>query len=119
MRRSMTFAGLFGALAIVAATQAQAHAHLVSASPADKAAVTSPTEIALRFNEKLESKFSGFEVADSKGAAIKLKTSVAKDGMTIIGAPAKSLTPGAYKVKWHAVAGDGHRMEGTYSFTVR
>jgi len=119
MHRFTRLAGLAAALAFVGATQAQAHAHLVSTTPAEKTTVASPTAITLRFNEKLEPKFSGFEVTDPRNVVVKLKTSVAQDGVSLVGAPAKALSPGAYKVIWHAVAGDGHRMEGTYSFTVR
>jgi methionine-rich copper-binding protein CopC len=31
----------------------------------------------------------------------------------------KPLAAGTYKMEWHAFAADTHRVEGTYSFTVR
>lgn len=119
MRRTMRIAALTGSLALMAAPQALAHAHLVSASPADKAAVGPPHQISLRFNEKLEPKFSGLKMTDARGTALKLRTTVAKDGMTLVGSPARPLAPGAYKVTWHVVASDAHRMQGTLSFTVK
>lgn len=119
MPRAMKIAALTGSLALMAGPQAQAHAHLVSATPADKAAVSSPRQISLRFNEKLEPKFSGLKVTDTRGTALKLTTTVAKDGLTLVGSPARPLARGAYKVTWHVVASDAHRMEGTFSFTVK
>lgn len=105
-------------LAAVCAGQAAAHAKLVESNPAASATVAAPKQIVLRFNEKLEAKFSGFDLS-AGGAKAAVRTSVASDGVTMIGAPAKPLTPGAYKVDWHAVTADGHRMQGSYGFTVR
>ena len=105
-------------LAVACAGQAAAHAKLVESNPAASATVSAPKQIVLRFNEKLEAKFSGFDLSVG-GAKAAVKTSVASDGLTMIGAPAKPLTAGAYKVDWHAVTADGHRMQGSYAFTVR
>ena len=105
-------------LAVACAGQAAAHAKLVESNPAASATVSAPKQIKLRFSEKLEAKFSGFDLSVG-GAKAPLQTSVASDGVTMIGAPAKPLAPGAYKVEWHAVTADGHRMQGAYDFTVR
>jgi copper resistance protein C len=107
-----------GALALLAAGPAAAHAKLVSATPAENAAGAAPRQIVLRFNEKLQAKFSGFEVTTG-GAVVPLKVSVGEDRLSLVGVPAKPLNPGAYQVKWHAVTADTHRMQGDYSFTVR
>lgn len=105
-------------LAAACAGPAAAHAKLVDSNPAAGAAVPPPKQIVLRFNEKLEAKFSGFDLSVG-GAKAPVRTSVASDGVTMIGAPAKPLAAGAYKVDWHAVTADGHRMQGSYAFTVR
>lgn len=107
-----------GAAALLAATQTLAHAKLVSATPAENAVAAAPGQIVLRFNEKLQGKFSGFELSKG-GAAVPVKVSVAKDQLSLVGVPAKPLAAGAYEVKWHAVTADTHRMQGGYSFTVR
>jgi methionine-rich copper-binding protein CopC len=107
-----------GAL-VLGASQAAAHAKLVSANPAPNATVAAPKAISLKFSERLEPKFSGFEIATTAGAAVPVKTAVAKGGHVIDGALAAPLAPGAYKVTWHAVTADAHRMNGAYSFTVR
>ncbi|MDU1671067.1 MAG: copper resistance protein CopC [Bradyrhizobium sp.] len=31
----------------------------------------------------------------------------------------QELSPGEYKVEWHAVSDDTHRVKGSYSFSVR
>lgn len=103
----------------LAASQAAAHAKLVSANPAPDATVTAPKAISLKFSEKLEPKFSGFEIAKASGGVVPVKTTIAKGGMIMDGALAAPLAPGAYKVSWHAVTADAHRMNGAYSFTVR
>lgn len=104
---------------MLAASQASAHAKLVSANPAPNATVTAPGAISLKFSEKLEPKFSGFEVTTAAGAAVPVRTRIAKDSLAIDGALAAPLAAGGYKVTWHAVTADAHRVTGDYSFTVR
>jgi len=105
-------------VALMAASQAAAHAKLVSSSPAANATVAAPAQIELRFNEKLQPKFSGFELR-SGGVAVPVKVSVGQDGLTMVGTPARALGAGAYEVNWHAITADTHRMQGVYAFTVR
>jgi methionine-rich copper-binding protein CopC len=118
VRPLLAIAAAAGLLA--AASGAQAHAHLVSATPAANAAVAAPTSLSLTFSEKLEPKFSGVELMKADGKPVALKSSVAaKDHKTITGALAAPLLPGSYMVMWHVVSADGHRMNGDFSFTVR
>lgn len=105
--------------ALLCATQVAAHAKLVGSAPAANATVPAPKVITLTFNEKLVPAFAGFEVTGADGAAVAVKTAVAKDGKSITGAPKGALKPGAYKVTWHAASADGHRMTGTIGFKVR
>ncbi len=106
---------------LLAASGAQAHAHLVKADPAPNATVAAPKMISLHFSERLEPKFSGFEVAKSGGAKVQLGAEHAdpKDAKTLTAPIAAALAPGAYQVTWHAVADDGHRSHGAYVFTAR
>jgi methionine-rich copper-binding protein CopC len=107
-----------GALAV--AIQAQAHAHLIASAPAKDATVAAPTLLTLHFSEKLEAKFSGVELDRSDGTQVPVTSAVPdNDPKTILGRVAGRLPPGAYTVKWHNVSADTHRMEGSYSFTVR
>jgi methionine-rich copper-binding protein CopC len=103
-----------------AATQARAHAHLLSASPAENATVPPPKTLTLHFSERLEPKFSGIEVVKADGSKAAVSSEVpANDRKTIVGTVSGQLSPGVYTVKWRAVSADSHRMEGSYRFTVR
>ena len=46
-------------------------------------------------------------------------STVAADGKTLVGTLRSPLPAGTYTVGWHAVTADTHRVEGSYSFTVR
>lgn len=118
-RRTLSIAAAVGAATVMMATQAAAHAHLVSSSPAANAAVAAPKAITLTFNEKLVPAFSGFELAMADGKTLAITTSLSKDGKSITGAPKAVLKPGAYKVTWHAASADGHRMNGVVAFKVK
>lgn len=111
---------LVAAVAAFATTSpAFAHARLVSATPASGAAVTAPQSISLTFSERFAAPFSTLEVVNGQGRAIALRQSVSEDGKTLRGALERPLTAGSYTVRWAIAAADGHRMTGSYSFTVR
>ena len=99
------------------AASAFAHAQLQKSIPAKGAKVASPEHIVLRFSEALEPAFSGAILLDA-------------DGRNVTGAPVKvdgplmtltpgHLEPGVYRINWHSVGHDTHRLEGEYSFTVK
>ncbi len=107
-------------IALAAAGDAQAHAHLLKASPAIDATVAAPRTLDLQFSEALEAKFSGADLRTAAGAEVAAVASVtAKDRKTLHVAPNAPLTPGAYRVLWHVVSADGHRIKGDYGFTVK
>lgn len=111
-------AGLVAALTLNAPA-ALAHAHLTASTPAAEAVVAAPKTLSLTFSEALEPKFSGLTLAAPGGGGVPLSVSASEDRRTLVATPAKPLAPGVYKAVWHAVAKDGHPMEGGYSFTVR
>ena len=101
-----------------AASQAEAHARLVSAAPAANAKVAAPKTITLTFSEKLAPKFSGGDLMKADGATVAVVSVAA--GKTVSLTLAHPLAPGGYMVMWHAVAADdGHRTQGSYNFTAR
>ena len=122
MKQSLTrFAptALLAAAALLVATQAEAHAHLVKATPAANAQVGAPTTLQLQFSEKLEPKFSAVELMKASGTAIAVTSAVsAKDAKAIDVGVKTPLAPGAYMVMWHVVSADGHKSKGDYNFTV-
>ena len=101
---------------------AQAHAHLTSATPAMGGSVTGPpTELDLGFSEGLNLKFTGVKVTGPAGAAVPTgapKLGPGGDTTLVVPVPG-ALGAGTYKVDWHALATDGHKTDGSYSFTVK
>jgi len=112
------------AAALLIAPSAQAHPKLLQSMPVADGRVASPTAITLVFSEKLVPQFTGvaLTMAAAPGMAemkIGMTTSVAADGKTLKATPKARLAPGSYRVDWHAVAADTHRIKGSFAFTVR
>ncbi len=105
------------AVGIAGAATADAHAVLLSTSPADGAAATQePPEVVLTFNEAI----SGV------GAIVRV---TAPSGQVSAGSPRvidhtvhQTLLPGAgggsYRVDWRVTSSDGHPVSDTFTFTV-
>src|SRR3984893_8378061 len=98
-----------------------AHPLLQSAEPAVGAAVTtSPKQIRITFNENVIPQMSGVEVKDQTGKTIatgKAATDPANKKLLVVPLN-EQLPPGDYKVEWHAVSDDTHRVKGNLSFSV-
>ena len=117
-----SIAGLAASAVLLFAGAASAHAHLVKSTPAADATVAAPKTISLTFNEALTPAFSKFELVmpAMNNMAVAVKTTVSKDHLTITGTPKAALMPGVYKINWHAASSDdGHKLDGTFSFTVK
>jgi copper resistance protein C len=107
-------ASLFGSAAC-------AHPDLQSAEPAAGAVMTtSPKQIRITFNESVIPQFSGVEVKDQTGKVISTGKAVSDPAnRKLLVVPLKEqLPPGEYRVEWHAVADDTHRVKGNYTFSV-
>jgi copper resistance protein C len=101
---------------------ANAHPKLVKTDPAaDAVTATSPKELRLSFNEELVPKFSGVELSDEKGKKIEIGATAPdpSDKKQLVVVLPKPLAEDAYKVNWHAVGADTHRVQGSYSFTIK
>jgi copper resistance protein C len=96
---------------------ASAHAHLDHAVPAVGSTVaTAPTEVALFYTQDLEPAFSTVAVTDASGTGVEQgKPQISSNTMRVT---LKTLSPGVYKVHWHAVSVDTHTTEGDFTFTV-
>ena len=120
-RNTMTI----GTLAVLTmgalATSADAHPKLKSVSPAaDVSSKVAPKEIKLNFSEGVIAKFSGLELKDEAGKTITTGVPVSDPGdrKQLVVPLTAPLTAGRYKVTWHAVSEDTHRVKGEYSFQV-
>jgi methionine-rich copper-binding protein CopC len=102
-------------LMLMATAPAFAHAKLTASDPAANARVKTPKMIRLSFSEKLEPAFSGASLIDPAGKTVPLASSVAGSGITLL---PLALKPGRYKVDWHSVGQDTHRMKGSFSFEI-
>lgn len=113
-------------MALTLPSVAQAHARLVAATPAANATVARPTRLSLTFSEPVVAASSGIDLvmtgmpgmADHPPMPIKGFATTAT-GPTIAATLPRPLPAGTYTLKWHAVTADQHRVEGTYTFTVR
>lgn len=118
--RSSMMRGLAAAAFFTAAQLACAHAQPVHAVPAQGAAVVAPNAVTIDFDDALERAFSSIEVTDAAGRSVTLgKSTLAGTNKKRMSVALGTLEPGAYRVKWVAVAVDGHRTQGSYSFSVK
>jgi methionine-rich copper-binding protein CopC len=123
MLRSLSIAVvLIVAMLSISPTTADAHPKLIKTDPAaDAVTATSPKEVRLSFNEELVAKFSGVELTDQKGKKVEIGASALdpSDKKQLTAAVPNPLAEGVYKVNWHAVGSDTHRVQGSYSFTIK
>jgi hypothetical protein len=123
----MRIASVLAVAALIAPLPAFAHPKLVSATPAPNAATAPTARLQLVFSEKLVAQFSGAEVVMTDMPGMKMrgpvrmpvKASIAEDGKTLVLTLAKPLPKGSYRVDWHVVSIDTHRVKGNYSFKVQ
>lgn len=106
--------------AILSSGVAFAHPQLQASDPAAGATTTSPKQIRITFNEVVIPKFSGIEITDKTGRTITIgKSQIDPANKKLLVVPVKEeLSPGEYKIDWHAVSDDTHRVKGTYTFSV-
>jgi methionine-rich copper-binding protein CopC len=113
--------GLVAATTLVLAQFACAHAYPKHQSPEAGATVAAaPQEVSIEFDDSLEPAFSSITVTDAHGKPV-------TDGSSAVDATNKkrmkvalaSLAPGSYTVAWVAVADDGHRTQGHYTFVIK
>ncbi|GBR49174.1 copper homeostasis periplasmic binding protein CopC [Neokomagataea thailandica] len=114
-------------LTLAIAPAVQAHAKLLSETPAMNASGAAPVNITLNFSEKLAPAFSrvtlkmvsmpGMDMPTPQDVPV--KSSVSADGKSLVAVPAEALSAGKYVVEYRAVSADTHRVKGDYLFTVQ
>lgn len=111
----------------LAASPATAHPKLLVATPAAGATVAKPARVQMRFSEKLVPNFSGADLVmvgmpgmkDHPPVKVTSLAAVASDGRTLVLTPTRPLGAGTYRVDWHVVSADTHRITGTLAFAVK
>jgi copper resistance protein C len=109
------------ALFVAACQLAHAHAYPTHQAPSAGATVaTSQKDVAIDFDDALEPAFSSITVTDAQGNAVTSgKAVVDESNKKHMSVGLNALTPGVYTVAWVAVAADGHRTQGHYTFTAK
>jgi copper resistance protein C len=105
---------------LLGSAQVQAHAKLVSVVPAADSTVASPKLIQVHFDEAVEVKLSRLKLSMSDGTAVSIMgMNDAKDPTTLSIMPNAELKPGVYTASWSVVTDDGHKVSGSFQFTVK
>lgn len=112
---------LVATLTLTVAQLALAHAHPTHQAPsAGSTVATSQKDVAIDFDDGLEPAFSSITVTDAHNKPVTSgKSAVDPSNRKHMSVALNPLTPGDYSVAWVAVAEDGHRTQGHYSFTVK
>jgi len=105
---------------MLGAGAAWAHAELKQASPGvDGTVKAAPTEVTLKFSERLEPAFTAVIVRDAAGKRVdKADGKIDRSDRTVMRASLQPLLPGIYIVEWRALTTDTHRTEGAFIFRV-
>jgi len=122
----MRFAPIVAAMLLVAPVAAYAHPKLVSATPAPNGVAAPTAEVKLVFSESLVAQFSGADLVMTDMPGMKMnapmkmqaKAVLAADGKTLVVTLPKALPKGGYRLSYHVVSTDTHRVEGNYSFKI-
>ena len=111
---------VIAALMLAVAPSAFAHAHPKSMTPAPDSTGPAPSKISITFSEAVEPKFSSIKLTNLEDKSADPETSAPVPGdPTTITLAVPSLPAGTYVVHWVNVSVDGHRLQGSYKFTVR
>lgn len=112
--------GLVAALMLSAVQLAHAHAYPTHQAPGAGSTVSAlQKDVAIDFDDGLEPAFSSIAVTDAQGKPVTSgKSVVDPSNRKHMSVALNPLTPGDYSVAWVALADDGHRTQGHYTFTV-
>ncbi|SIT51274.1 Copper resistance protein CopC [Paraburkholderia piptadeniae] len=108
------------ATGILIASAAFAHVFPQKQSPSAGVEVASPASVTIVFDGPLEPAFSSLNVSNSTGKQVNTaKAEIDANDRRSIHVVLPTLPPDTYTVHWVAVASDGHRTHGDYSFKVK
>jgi hypothetical protein len=112
---------LMAGLSLTAPRAASPHAIVLESSPAHDAVLTHPPrQVTLRFNSRIEKRFTRVTLALADQAPVPVALSdgdaaATPDRLVI---PLQPLGPGIYVLRFRVLAVDGHITEGALRFTV-
>ena len=112
---------LAGWVVLLSVSPASPHAIVLESSPvADAVLERSPGQVTLRFNSKLEKRFTRITLAagSQPPAPVTLPDGDGLAGPDRVVIPLAPLAPGVYVLRYRVLAVDGHITEGALRFTV-
>jgi methionine-rich copper-binding protein CopC len=114
-------AGLIAVLVLALQGSALAHVVLDHADPkVGSENAKAPTEVKIYFSDDIEPSLSSMEVLDASGQQVDKKDCKvdAKD-KTLLVVSLPALPAGTYKVVWHVVCTQTHKIKGDFRFVVK
>jgi copper transport protein len=118
MKRYAAFLILF-MMALLQPSMTMAHASLLKSTPAPNSLIaTSPQQIALVFNERLENSLYYIKVVNDEGQSVTPNKAQMDARQTTVTLQLPKLAEGTYVTTYHIVSADGHPIAGSYLFTV-
>lgn len=96
-----------------------AHAVLEKASPAqDSHLQSSPKEIVLQFNERIENELYSIKVFDSSGEEVSTSNTELSVDQKQVSQTLPDLASGYYTISYSVISADGHPIKGSYMISV-
>ena len=110
---------LVGVALLLLSHSAAAHAVLLDSSPAIDSTVAGPdVPIKLHFNVRIDAVRSRLTLVKPDASVDTLP--IAKDSpANVLLSQARGLHPGAYRIRWQALASDGHITRGEIPFRIK
>lgn len=104
-------------LALASAAPASAHAAVVGTDPEDGATLdTAPASVSATFSEILDGPSTTIAVTGPDGEVVEVEAAE-YDGDTFT-QPMRYTVPGEYTLAYRVISEDGHRIDGSVTFTV-
>ena len=112
---------LVACLTLATPRVASAHAIVLESSPTHDAVLPdAPSRVTLRFNSRIEKRFTRVTLAagDSAPVAVAVPVGDAEGPPDRLTIPLQLLGPGVYVLRYRVLAVDGHITQGALRFTV-
>ncbi|HET9104315.1 MAG TPA: copper resistance protein CopC [Solirubrobacteraceae bacterium] len=121
IRRTVGLAAAVAVAAVLLPATACAHAYLIRTAPAASRVLDRPpATVALTFDEAVEPRLAIISVTDARGTR-ETRGPVrraAADPDTLVVALRPGVAEGWYLVYWRAISGDGHPVQGAYTYAI-
>ncbi len=119
VRRALIGFAITIAALVMLAAPAGAHAVLVQTEPASgQVYPTAPRVITLRFDENVQVGLGGIRLFDSKSHRIETGRPTQAGSAATVSVTLPKLADGTYVATWRVISGDGHPVQGAFTFSV-